>query len=77
MNYLMKAEVEKIVDAWLSGQYEIAIALTSKFQATQNIRCCLRCGKFLALQAKGDYCKQHRYLSQTKKAQVAKAKGKS
>lgn len=66
--------IQAIIDAWIKEDYDRAIALTLAFQASQKNKRCLKCNKPLAAQAKGNYCKRHRHLSEGRKAQVKKYK---
>jgi len=68
-------EIQAIVEAWISGKVEEAIALTNAFSQSQ--RRCVACGKPLAPQAKGVFCKRHRHLSPVQKKRVKAAKART
>lgn len=65
-------EVEAIIDAWLLEDTQKAIVLTAEFAVKQ--RKCAHCGKLLAPQNKGGYCKQHRSHNPERKKQVKRSK---
>lgn len=68
-------EIQAIIEAWISGRVEEAIALTHEI--AQKVRCCVVCGKPLARQAKGAYCKQHQHKNPVQKERVKAAKAKA
>jgi len=68
-------EIQAIIEAWISGKVEEAIALTNAIAQTQ--RRCVVCGKPLARQAKGAYCKQHQHKNPVQKERVKTAKSKA
>ncbi|RMH41288.1 MAG: hypothetical protein D6694_09245 [Gammaproteobacteria bacterium] len=76
-------EIEAIIDAWISGAYQRAIALTNLWQYRHEKRVCKGinpdgspCTHVLARQAKGDYCTRHRHQNPKVKEVVRKAKAK-
>jgi hypothetical protein len=63
---ILTFEIEAIIDAWLEGNPEKAIALTNQYCRQKKALRCLRCGKELSLRAKHPYCKKHRNSNPTR-----------